>query len=120
MKIVLAGAFGNLGFEILKVLAEKGCEIVAADLKERENNGLEGKYTFRSIDATNPETLKGLCDGAEVANAAVALGMEVYGYDPYLSVNAAWMLSKEVRHASSLQELLSLTGFWAIRLLGNS
>ena len=35
MKIVLAGAFGNLGFEILKVLAEKGCEVVAADLKER-------------------------------------------------------------------------------------
>ena len=28
--------------------------------------------------------------GAEVANAAVALGMEVYGYDPYLSVNGAW------------------------------
>ena len=66
MKVLLAGAFGNLGFEILKVLTSNGCEVVAADLKERENNGLEGKYTFRSIDATNPETLKGLCDGAEV------------------------------------------------------
>ena len=73
MKIVLAGAFGNLGFEILKVLAEKGCEIVAADLKERENNGLEGKYTFRSIDATDPETLKGLCDGAEVVITTMGL-----------------------------------------------
>ena len=66
MKIVLAGAFGNLGFEILKVLTANGCEVVAADLKERPDNGLEGKYTFRAIDATNPETLKGLCDGAEV------------------------------------------------------
>lgn len=36
--------------------------------------------------------------GAEVANAAAALGMEVYGYDPYISVNGAWMLSRDVRH----------------------
>lgn len=36
--------------------------------------------------------------GAEVANAAAALGMEVYGYDPFISVNAAWMLSRDVRH----------------------
>ena len=43
--------------------------------------------------------------GAEVANAAVALGMEVYGYDPYLSVNGAWRISKEARHATSLEEL---------------
>ncbi len=39
--------------------------------------------------------------GAEVANAAAALGMEVYGYDPYISVNAAWMLSRDVRHITS-------------------
>ena len=43
--------------------------------------------------------------GAEVANAAVALGMEVYGYDPYLSVNGARRISKEARHATSLEEL---------------
>ena len=43
--------------------------------------------------------------GAEVANAAVALGMEFYGYDPYLSVNGAWRISKEARHATSLEEL---------------
>lgn len=36
--------------------------------------------------------------GVKVANAAVALGMEVYGYDPYLSVNAAWNLSRSVKH----------------------
>ena len=52
MKILLAGAFGNLGIEILKVLCEAGHEVIAADLKEKENNGLEGKYTFRAIDAT--------------------------------------------------------------------
>lgn len=43
--------------------------------------------------------------GAEVANAAAALGMEVYGYDPFISVNAAWMLSRDVRHTTSLDTI---------------
>lgn len=73
MRVLLAGAFGNLGFEILKVLVESGHEVIAADLKERENNGLEGKYTFRKIDATNPDTLKGLCDGIEVVITTMGL-----------------------------------------------
>ncbi len=43
--------------------------------------------------------------GAEVANAAAALGMEVYGYDPFISVNAAWALSRDVRHSVSVDEI---------------
>lgn len=43
--------------------------------------------------------------GAEVANAAAGLGMEVYGYDPYISVNAAWMLSRDVKHITSADTL---------------
>ena len=43
--------------------------------------------------------------GAEVANTAIALGMEVYGYDPYISVNAAWRLSRDVKHTSSLDTI---------------
>ena len=39
--------------------------------------------------------------GAEVANAATHLGMEGYGYDPYLSVNAAWRLSRNVKHITN-------------------
>ena len=73
MKVLLAGAFGNLGYEILKCLVSKGCEVIAADLKEKENNGLEGKYTFRSIDATNPKTLEGLCDGCEIVITTMGL-----------------------------------------------
>lgn len=45
--------------------------------------------------------------GAEVANAAVALGMDVYGYDPYISVNAAWRLSRAVKHSTSVESLYS-------------
>lgn len=43
--------------------------------------------------------------GAEVANAAAGLGMEVYGYDPFISVNAAWMLSRDVKHITSLDTI---------------
>ena len=43
--------------------------------------------------------------GCEVANAAAALGMEVYGYDPFISVNAAWMLSRDVKHITSVDTI---------------
>lgn len=43
--------------------------------------------------------------GAKIANAAIALGMKVYGYDPYLSVDAAWQLSVEVKHALDLDTI---------------
>lgn len=40
--------------------------------------------------------------GAQLANVATHLGMKVYGYDPYLTVDAAWRLSKAVVHAKTL------------------
>ena len=43
--------------------------------------------------------------GVLVANAAVKLGMEVYGYDPYLSVDAAWKLSRQIYHAKTTEEI---------------
>lgn len=43
--------------------------------------------------------------GAMVANAAVDLGMEVYGYDPYLSIKSAWSISRKVKNATSKQVL---------------
>ncbi len=73
MNVLLAGAFGNLGFEILKALVERGHKVVAADLKEKENNGLEGKYVFAKIDATKPETLKGICEDADVVITTMGL-----------------------------------------------
>lgn len=45
--------------------------------------------------------------GVRVANAAAELGMEVYGYDPFISVNAAWMLSRSVKHTTSLDTIFS-------------
>ena len=43
--------------------------------------------------------------GVLVANAAVHLGMEVYGYDPYISVTNAWQLSKHIKHAKNVEEI---------------
>ena len=44
--------------------------------------------------------------GSRVANAAVALGMEVLGYDPYISIDAAWSLSRSVQHCVALSDML--------------
>ena len=43
--------------------------------------------------------------GVLVANAAVHLGMDVYGYDPYVSVDSAWRLSRNIHHAKTADEI---------------
>lgn len=43
--------------------------------------------------------------GVKVANVAKHLGMEVYGYDPYVSVDAAWNLSRDVKHVLHVEEI---------------
>ena len=43
--------------------------------------------------------------GAKIANAVTSLGMKVYGYDPYLSVDAAWNLSSDIIHATDLETI---------------
>lgn len=43
--------------------------------------------------------------GAEIANAATHLGMEVYGFDPFISVNAAWRLSRNVKHITNVDTI---------------
>ena len=54
--------------------------------------------------------------GARVANAAVALGMEVQGYDPYISIDAAWSLSRSVKHCVSLGDLLPQCDYLTIHV----
>lgn len=43
--------------------------------------------------------------GILVANTCISLGMEVYGYDPFISVNSAWRLNRHIHHAESMDEL---------------
>ena len=54
--------------------------------------------------------------GVKVANAAKSLGMEVYGYDPYLSINAAWSLSRDIKHVNTLDEIYENADFITIHV----
>ena len=103
-ELVLAGLFLSSrkvvpAIEWAKTLKGQGAEV--GKLVEK------GKSQF-----TGPEILGkklgvvGLgAIGILVANAAKSLGMEVYGYDPYLSVDAAWSLSRSIHHAATLEEI---------------
>ena len=54
--------------------------------------------------------------GVLVANAATHLGMEVLGYDPYISVNAAWNLSRSVKHVNSVEEIYKECDFITVHV----
>ena len=54
--------------------------------------------------------------GVLVANAAVSLGMEVYGYDPFSAVDAAWRLSRSVRHANTLEEIYAACDYITVHV----
>ena len=54
--------------------------------------------------------------GVRVANVAVHLGMDVYGYDPYVSVDAAWNLSRSIHHAKTVDELYKECDFITIHV----
>ena len=54
--------------------------------------------------------------GVLVANAATHLGMDVYGYDPFLSVDAAWSLSRDVKHVLNVDEIYETCDFITIHV----
>jgi D-3-phosphoglycerate dehydrogenase len=54
--------------------------------------------------------------GQKVANAAVQMGMEVYGYDPYLSVDAAWNLDHAVKHCKNVEAIYRACDFITIHV----
>ncbi len=54
--------------------------------------------------------------GQKVANAAIELGMEVYGYDPYLSVDAAWNLDHAVKHCKNVEAIYGACDFITIHV----
>ena len=54
--------------------------------------------------------------GVSLANAALALGMNVVGFDPYISVEAAWSLSGQVKRAKSLDSMLSKADYISVHV----
>lgn len=84
MKVVLAGAFGRLGSDILRALVRDGHDVLAVDMVLRELDGIEGSYEKKQVDVTKPEQLAGLCEGADAVITTVGLtrtSAEVTNYD---------------------------------------
>ncbi len=72
MKIVLAGAYGNLGADIFRTLKKQGNEVTALDMMQRDI-GVGSGFKFIKVDVTDPKTLEGVCDGADAVITTVGL-----------------------------------------------
>ncbi len=74
MRVLLAGAFGKLGSDILRALCGTEHEIIAADAVLRIPPDIDrSRFDVKQIDVTVPETLKGLCDGVDAVITTIGL-----------------------------------------------
>ena len=83
-----------------------------ADLVEKEKS----KFTGPEIKGKTLGVIGLGAIGVMVANDAKALGMKVIGFDPYISVDAAWHLSSDVARADSLESLLSKSDYVTLHI----
>jgi len=83
-----------------------------AELVEKEKS----KFTGPEIKSKTLGVVGLGAIGVMVANDAVSLGMDVIGYDPYISVDAAWNLSREVVRADTLESLLAKSDYVTLHL----
>ena len=72
MKVVLAGAYGNLGADVFRELIKAGHYVVALDMAQRDI-GVESGFRFVKIDVTDPKTLEGVCEGSDAVITTVGL-----------------------------------------------
>lgn len=73
MKVVLAGAFGKLGSDILRALIREEHEVIAVDMVVREIPEIEGKAITKKVDLTDKASLGGLCSEADMVITTVGL-----------------------------------------------
>ena len=78
----------------------KGVETIAKDAEKEKKNFAGTEIAGKKLGIIGLGAI-----GVKVANAAISLGMEVYGYDPYLSVDAAWKLSRSVKHVLNVDDI---------------
>lgn len=94
--------------EWVKALAGKGDELPTLAEKGKS------QYVGPEIQGKTLGVIGLGAIGAMVSNAAVGLGMNVIGYDPFISIDAAWSLSRAVQKAESLETLLSKSDYITI------
>lgn len=73
MKVVLAGAFGHLGSDLLRVLVRAGHEVVAIGREIRRPADCAEGYETRQIDVLKPESFTGVCDDADVVITTIGM-----------------------------------------------
>ena len=73
MKVVLAGAFGHLGCDILRVLVREGHEVVAIGREIRRPADCAEGYETRQIDVLKPESFHGVCNGADAVITTIGM-----------------------------------------------
>lgn len=94
----------------VKTLAGKGSEI--ADLAEKGKSQFVGpEIRGKTLGVIGLGAI-----GAMVANSASELGMKVIGYDPFISIEAAWSLSRSVRKAETLDTILTQSDYITIHV----
>jgi D-3-phosphoglycerate dehydrogenase len=104
----------HLGINWAQSLKGKGEEV--AKLVEKGKSKFEGpELKGKKIGVIGLGAI-----GAMVANDAISLGMEVGGYDPFISVNAAWGLSSSVARETSLDHLLATSDYITVHMPLNS
>lgn len=93
------------------VESNKGVETIAKDAEKEKKNFAGTEVYGKKLGIIGLGAI-----GVKVANAAVHLGMEVYGYDPFLSVDAAWSLSRDVKHVLNVEDIYSNCDFITIHV----
>jgi len=98
------------GVEWVKSIASEGDDIPA--LVEKQKSKFVGPEILgKSLGVIGLGAI-----GAKIAEAALGLGMKVYGYDPYISVEAAWHLSSRIRRADDLDAIFKKCDFITINV----
>ena len=113
-ELVLAGLFlaaRDIAGGIDWVKANKGDENIAKTAEKEKKNFAGTEIQGKKLGVIGLGAI-----GVKVANTAIALGMDVYGYDPYLSVNAAWSLNREVHHVEKVEDIYQTCDYITIHV----
>ncbi len=98
------------GIEWVRSIADKGDEIPAM-VEKGKSSFIGPEIAGKTLGVVGLGAI-----GAKIANTAIELGMKVYGYDPYLSVDAAWKLSSQVKHATDIDTIYSNCDYITLHL----
>ncbi|MBN2657453.1 MAG: 3-phosphoglycerate dehydrogenase [Spirochaetales bacterium] len=88
-----------------------GEEDVAKVVEKNKSNFAGGEIKGKTLGVIGLGAI-----GVQVANACAALGMEVYGYDPYLTLKAAWNISSSIHQADNLNKMLKVCDYITVHV----